>query len=277
MRAFLLLALSLLLGAPAAAQEIIVPPAVYPALPETARTAEDFVPAGWVIARRAAGDLNGDGKPDLIVAFGRTDGSPAGGIAVLLGLGNGTFQQPAYIPLPGPIVTNGSTTALAVGDLNHDGALDIIAVTRNGISNQLVILLGHGDGTFRAPLLTATNTEPPMIVITDLDGDGNPDLVLADCCGLSEASYMYGNGDGTFRGEVQFPSGPDPKGIAVADFNGDGKPDLAIIGHSTLPDRGTLAIWFNASTSVSALATSTARRHFVPAASPSNLGLQRAP
>jgi hypothetical protein len=44
------------------------------------------------------------------------------------------------------------------------------------------VLLGNGNGTFQAPILTNTNTSPPMIAITDLNGDGKPDLLLADCC-----------------------------------------------------------------------------------------------
>jgi uncharacterized protein (TIGR03437 family) len=138
-----------------------------------------------------------------------------------------------------------------VGDLNGDGKLDVVVTVffSAGLArSQIAVLLGNGDGTFRAPILTKSDTAPPMIAITDLDRDGKPDLLLADCCGLTEASFLLGKGDGTFQPEVQFPSGPDPIGIAVADYDGDGKPDLAIIGQvqESNPRRGTLAIMFNA-------------------------------
>jgi len=115
-------------------------------------------------------------------------------------------------------------------------------VVSGASSNQVAVLLGNGDGTFQAPILTDTNTSPAMIAIGDINGDGFPDLVLTDCCGLSEASYLLGNGDGTFQPEVQFPSGPNPSGIAVADLTGDGRLDLAVIGQVQQNDQGTFSI-----------------------------------
>ncbi len=209
------------------------------------------LPGGLAPSSVVSGDFNGDGKPDLVVALGQ-DFMP-GAFAVLLGKGDGTFQSPANIALPGPILGK-----LAVGDFNGDGRLDIAAaVQASPGSNQIVVLLGNGNGSFQTSLLTKTVTAAPMIAVTDFDGDGKQDLLLADCCGLAEASLMIGNGDGTFQPEVNFPSGPDPKGIAVADFDGDGKPDFALIGQVQSPDRGTLAIVINhlAATPVSATAT----------------------
>lgn len=62
-----------LLAAPAAAQMVEPPPVTYPQLPATAATAEGFVPAGWKIVKRQAGDLNGDGKADLALLLRMTD------------------------------------------------------------------------------------------------------------------------------------------------------------------------------------------------------------
>ena len=195
------------------------------------------------------GDFNGDGKADLIVAFSQSDPTQPGGIAVLLGKGNGTFQPPANITLPGSFIQepvgSASTAPLIAGDFNGDGKLDIAVVVIGPTSNQVVVLLGKGDGTFQPPVTTNTNTAPPMMVATELNQDGILDLLLADCCGLSEASYLLGNGDGTFQPEVTFPSGPNPRGIAVADFGNDGLLGIAVIGQVQQPDRGTLAVMFN--------------------------------
>jgi FG-GAP-like repeat/Bacterial Ig-like domain (group 3)/Divergent InlB B-repeat domain/FG-GAP repeat len=210
------------------------------------------------------GDFNGDGKPDLIVAFSPTDYNQPGGLAVLLGKGDGTFQSPTNITLPGPIILQGvgsaASAALAVGDFNGDGKLDIVTAIHGAGSNQVAVLLGNGDGSFQTPILTSTSTGPPMIAVTDLNGDGKPDLVLADCCGLSEASFMFGNGDGTFKAEAQFPSGSNPRGIVAADFNGDGKPDLAVIGQVMSPQYGTLSVMLNpgSATNTTAATTTTA-------------------
>jgi uncharacterized protein (TIGR03437 family) len=205
--------------------------------------------SGLVPLSTASGDINGDGKPDLIVAYNQTDRTQPGGIAVLLGKGDGTFQTPVNITLPGPLIQqitgSASSAALAVGDINGDGKLDVVTAIQGANSNQIAVLLGDGKGSFKTPILTATNTSPPMLVIADINLDGKPDLVLADCCGLSEASYLAGNGDGTFQAEWQFPSGPNPVGIAVGAFGGDRRPDMAIVGQLQMPNQGTLAILYS--------------------------------
>jgi hypothetical protein len=207
-----------------------------------------FLGGGLTPLSAVSGDFNGDGAADLIVAYRSADFTQ-GGLAVLLGNGDGSFQSPVKIALPFALVTQGvgtaTTAALTVADFNGDGKTDVVTAVYGLGSNQVAVLLGNGDGTFQAPLMTSTNTAPPVIIVADLNADGLPDLVLGDCCGLSEASYLYGNGDGTFQAEVRFPSGPNPSGIAAADFNGDGLPDLAIIGRVIQPDRGTLAVLIN--------------------------------
>jgi len=209
-----------------------------------------------------SGDFNSDGKPDLIVTNGPVDFNTPGNLQVLLGNGDGTFQSSPNIALPGPLFS----TALAVGDVNGDGRLDVVTTVFGGNRSRIVVLLGNGDGTFQPPSAINVATAPPMIAIADLDGDGKADLLLADCCGLTEASFMLGNGDGTFQPESQFPSGPNPQGIAIADFNGDGKPDLAIIGQimEANPRRGTLAVLFNAFGKAAASVGSTANPPLVP-------------
>lgn len=200
----------------------------------------------------ATADVNGDGKADLVVAFSPIDPTQPGGLAVLLGNANGTFQTSGNIILPGPMIQQpigaAATAALVIGDLNKDGKPDIATAVSTGGGNQIVVLLGNGDGSFRSPALQATHTSPPMIAIADIFGNGNPDLLLTDCCGLSEGSFLAGNGDGTFQSEVSVPSGPNPRWVAIADFNHDGKPDAAIVGQIQQNNQGTLAVVINAFT-----------------------------
>src|SRR5260370_28921516 len=103
----------------------------------------------------AVGDLNGDGKPDLIV--GSVTGS--GGATVLLGKGDGTFQAPAVVG----IVTAGGS-AIVIADVNGDGKLDI--VSPNVPSGHIAGLLGNGNGTFKAPVISSTHTLRQGILLT---------------------------------------------------------------------------------------------------------------
>ncbi len=96
--------------------------------------------------------MNGDGKPDIWCAnFGGTSS-----IGVLLGNGDGTFQPATMITNIGSIA---EVNALAVADVNGDGKLDLIVATcceSNGDA-EAAVLLGNGDGTFRAPLFSDAN------------------------------------------------------------------------------------------------------------------------
>jgi hypothetical protein len=98
--------------------------------------------------------------------------------------GDGTFA-----PSPG-IAMSGTVHAIGAADLNGDGFLDAVATIQGVNGTQPIVLLGNGDGTFQAPALIRTNSNGTAITISDLDGDGIPDLVLGSCCGLAEATYM---------------------------------------------------------------------------------------
>src|SRR6185437_7531588 len=188
------------------------------------------------------GDFNKDGKPDLAFAYGVTSGTTYSGfLAIELGNGDGTFRSSTTPLAAGPV-------SLTVGDVNQDGSLDLIAGLVTPLGPQIAIYLGKGDGTFQNPKAITTAAYLPSITVVDFNGDGKPDLLLGDCCGLSEAVLMPGNGDGTFQTGYAFPSGPNPSYLAVADFDGDGKPDLAIAGKNDFG--GTLVVLRNTTPSV---------------------------
>ena len=143
----------------------------------------------------AAADLNDDGKPDLVVNSAGNQGSSTPGAAYLyLGKGDGTFQ-PAVTLNPGLAYP----AVIAIADMNADGKPDLIfAGSSSNSANEVVtVLLGNGNGTFRAAATSTTSNSDGAtgIVVVDFNQDGKPDVVLG---GSSSPYLLPGNGDGTF-------------------------------------------------------------------------------
>ncbi len=131
--------------------------------------------------------MNGDGKPDLLVAnlVGLDPSDPSyssGGVGVLLGNGDGTFK-------PAMTYDSGGSYpwSVATGDVNGDGKADLVLGNGNGTAG---ILLGKGDGTFQSALVFSTGGGvPASVVLADLNADGKLDLVFGN-------EYGAANGDG---------------------------------------------------------------------------------
>ncbi|HLK48160.1 MAG TPA: FG-GAP-like repeat-containing protein [Bryobacteraceae bacterium] len=174
-----------------------------------------------------AADLNGDGMPDLAVATGSpsfTNPAP-GAVTILLNNGKGVFTSAGTIPA-GP--SAGQNLALAVGDLNGDKFNDLAILNYNPstFANNVAIYFNNHSGGFTAgPVFASTQPETlAFLALTDLNSDGNPDLILS---GGAYATYALGNGDGTFQAEQDlYFAGSAPDAVALTDINGDHRPDL---------------------------------------------------
>ncbi|MGD1072736.1 MAG: FG-GAP-like repeat-containing protein [Bryobacteraceae bacterium] len=167
----------------------------------------------------AIGDLNKDGNPDIAVAnYGDNT------VTVLLGNGSGGFTEATGSPFGVGL----SPVSLALGDLNGDGALDIFAA--NFGDNTVTALLGDGTGGFTAAPASpfAVGLKPCSVALADFNGDGVPDLAIADS-GNNTVTVLFGNGMGGLTGATgsPFAVGSKPCSVAVGDFNGDGMPDIA--------------------------------------------------
>jgi len=159
-------------------------------------------------------DLNGDGRPDLVVANRGSDD-----LSILLGNGDGTFTAER------PVRTGASPGSIAVGDLDGDGKPDLAVA--EPAANDVSILLGNGRGGFTSRGPVRTGVQPSSIAVGDLDHDGKPDLAVADS-GSNEVSILLGRGDGTFSSTPAIPAGAKPSAVAIANLDGDGKLDLAV-------------------------------------------------
>jgi uncharacterized protein (TIGR03437 family) len=165
-----------------------------------------------------AADLNGDRKFDLVVLG-------YGGLAVLLGNGDGTFQP----PLP---VSNLLPYTVQIADLNGDGIPDLAVTVPIGggfvpVGATLGILIGKGDGTFSQGNTYSLGFTPwAALTIADFNHDGAPDIAVVS---ESAVTTYLNEGKANFTAVV---SGSQPwdfaPGIVAADFNGDGLLDLAV-------------------------------------------------
>src|SRR3989449_6721858 len=182
--------------------------------------------AGQSAVSVVVGDFNGDGVPDLAVANGLDLNLSGGTVEVLLGKDDGTFQAARTV-----VAARARRTSVVVGDFTGDGVPDLaVANGRAGFAGgpgNIEVLLGDGDGTFQERLTVATGGRPVSLAPGDFNGDGKPDLAVADF-DSNTVLVLLGNGDGTFQAALTVARATGPRSIVVGDFNGDGKPDLAV-------------------------------------------------
>ncbi len=227
--AFLALARTTMVGEQSAQGEFgPAPSAAAPqAVPVHFANAVAYSSGGSIPEAVVVSDVNGDGKPDLVVINQcAAPDCPIGSVGVLLGNGDGTFQPATTFD------TGGQPFALAIADVNHDGKPDIVALnTCDACTNSLLsVLLGNGDGTFQSPVSYSSGGILPYyggsVAIADVNGDGKPDLIATN---RGSVAVLLGNGDGTFQAAVNYSTGGyNAVSLAVGDVNGDGRLDLIV-------------------------------------------------
>lgn len=173
-------------------------------------------------------DFNGGSNTDLAVA-----NRDANSISILLGAGDGTFEDPYEILTSEDM----NPRNIRIGDLNNDQFDDVVMVhdeQQGGAGQKYGVILGNGDGSFQAItvyFVEAGNGFPEAVSLTlgNFDGDDNLDLAVALSNSQEDEIVSYlGNGDGTFTLVDVFTVGKDPFNLINRDLNGDGFSDLLV-------------------------------------------------
>jgi len=169
----------------------------------------------------AVGDLNGDGKPDVVVSDPIQNR-----VGIFLNTGNGSLAPGIFLGV------GSSPRSVSLADFNGDGHLDILAVT----SPKLQILFGDGKGGFAAPVAIPQSGIPTIgsSVVGDFNGDGFADIAFAYSNPIPTVAVLFGDGKGGFSLSAPHLIAIDPSlhnaalGLVVVDANNDGRPDLVL-------------------------------------------------
>lgn len=200
----------------------------------------NFSAGGGYIPSIATGDFDRDGNVDLLAA-----NAYSGFVTILWGDGLGTYFTGATLSVgnfsncPSGFNCN-SPRAVAVGDFNDDGNLDIATANRG--NGNVTILLGDEGRDFSDPAMFPVGSSPTAIAIADFDDDSNPDIAVANTAS-GTVSILAGDGEGAFQLPVDIDVGADPISIALGDFNQDGATDIAVANAASHDVSILLNLW----------------------------------
>ncbi|MGE3850890.1 MAG: FG-GAP-like repeat-containing protein [Planctomycetota bacterium] len=181
----------------------------------TAGMNDNTVDSPWGVT---VGDFDRDGAIDIAVGTAVTDE-----VWIFLNDGSGGFTK---VSLASPIDDN--SNALLAYDFNHDGALDVaVSANSGGTLSVLLNVTPAAAATYGTPADSAVGSAPRELAASDLDHDGDIDIVVVDS-GANTVSVLLGNGSGGFASSAAFAVGSTPVALAVGDFNEDGDDDLAV-------------------------------------------------
>lgn len=180
------------------------------------------------------GDLNGDGKPDIVAANFDTSGNN-GRVSIYYQDPTNPGSFPQHVNFP----AGAQPQSVKIADVNGDGLPDLVVANQgpgsDGVGTVGVSVLIQdpaNPGTFLPPVTYATPLGAVDVAVADLNGDGKPDLVVANLTPTPTGSISVllqdPSNPGVFTGAATYLALGQPLGVAIADLNNDGKPDIAV-------------------------------------------------
>ncbi len=181
----------------------------------------------------AVGDFNNDQEQDIVVA-----NKAGNNVTVFLN----SYKNPGSFQagITSTLSAGKSPVAIAVGDFNKDGNLDVVVA--NSTANTVTVMFGDGTGHFSSTATYNVGTSPSAVTVADFNKDTSPDIAVTNA-GDGTVSVLLNNGSGGFSQPNWSPMtvGKGPSAVAVGDFNNDGYPDLAVTNASD----GTVSVLLN--------------------------------
>ena len=204
--------------------------------------------------------MDGDGKPDLAVTnYGSATVSVIRNTSSSGSIGAGSFAAKV------DFITGTDPVLVALGDLDGDGKPDLAVVNQGSATVSVIRNIATSGsidiGSFAARVDFATGLTPYSVALGDLDGDGKPELAVANNGSATISVFRNtatsgGIVPGSFAARVDFATGTNPSSVAIGDLNGDGKPDLAVANRSS----AKVSVFRNTATSGSIAAGSFAAK-----------------
>ncbi len=215
-----------------------------------------------------AADVNGDGKPDLIVANGNDNT-----VSVLLNTTAPGAATPSFAAQQ-TFATGSCPNSVTAADVNGDGKPDLIVANEN--DNTVSVLLnttapGATTPSFAAQQTFATGSEPFSVTAADVNGDGKPDLIVANNNGNTVSVLLNTTAPGaatpSFATQQTFATGNGPVSVTAADVNGDGKPDLIVANQND----NTVSVLLNTTAPGAATPSFAAQQTFATGSLPASV------
>jgi len=201
------------------------------------------------------GDLRNNGVMDIAVVEAQIDETGLTQPPGLLGIFLNTLATPGTFQTAVNYTTSTAPpSGLAIGDLTGTGSHDLVVANLNRGTLSVFMESSPTSGTYNAPITVTVGGQPNDVQIADINGDGLPDLIVADNLGKVEYMLQNASSPGTFGTPVSMTisnpaivaEGLATRGVSVAvgDLNGDGLPDLAVTSFDADGDYGMIFLFF---------------------------------